>query len=127
MELDDPYGYGRVLLDKNKQVCGIIEEADATESQKQIKMINTGIYCIQKRFLLDALPKIQSDNAQGELYLTDIMAIGYSEHKKMVFGSVPIINKYWASIPARIWKWWMKSWKNGRGLFLDFLIYYRLY
>ena len=83
VELDEPYGYGRILLDENKQVCGIIEEADASERQKLIKLINAGIYCIQKRFLLEALPKIQSNNAQGELYLTDIMAIGYDENKKM--------------------------------------------
>ena len=81
--LDDPFGYGRVLLDDRRQVSAIIEEADATAEQKQIKLINSGIYCIDKRFLLDALPKIRPNNAQGELYLTDIMAIGYREKKKM--------------------------------------------
>ena len=83
VELDDPYGYGRVLLDKDLGVTGIIEEADATEEQKAINLINTGIYCIQKRFLLEALPKIRSDNAQGELYLTDVMGIGYRDKKKI--------------------------------------------
>jgi bifunctional N-acetylglucosamine-1-phosphate-uridyltransferase/glucosamine-1-phosphate-acetyltransferase GlmU-like protein len=71
------------LYDVKCQVCGIIEEADATDEQKQIKLINAGIYCINKRFLLDALPKIESNNAQGELYLTDIMGIGYRENKEM--------------------------------------------
>ena len=83
VELDDPYGYGRVLLDKDLGVTGIIEEADATEEQKAINLINTGIYCIRKRFLLEALPKIRSDNAQGELYLTDVMGIGYRDKKKI--------------------------------------------
>ncbi len=83
VKLDNPYGYGRVLLDENQQVSGIIEEADATAEQKAIKLINAGLYCIKKGFLLEALPKIRSDNAQGELYLTDIMAIGYREKKKM--------------------------------------------
>ena len=83
MELDDPSGYGRIVLDDKNQVSGIIEEADATAGQKQIKLINAGIYCISKNFLLEALPKIRSNNAQGELYLTDIMAIGYREKKKM--------------------------------------------
>lgn len=83
VELDDPYGYGRVVLDKDLGVTGIIEEADATEEQKAINLINTGIYCIQKRFLLEALPKIRSDNAQGELYLTDVMGIGYRDKKKI--------------------------------------------
>ncbi|MBT8371491.1 MAG: NTP transferase domain-containing protein [Deltaproteobacteria bacterium] len=83
VELDNPYGYGRVILDEKNRVLGIIEEADATAGQKQIKLINAGIYCIQKKILLEALPKIRSDNAQGELYLTDIVAIGYREKKKM--------------------------------------------
>jgi len=83
VELDNPYGYGRVLIGGNQRVCGIIEEADATAEQKAINLINAGIYCIKKEFLLEALPKIGSDNAQGELYLTDIMAIGYREKKKM--------------------------------------------
>ena len=83
VELDNPYGYGRVVLDENLGVTGIIEEADATPEQKEINLINTGIYCIKKQFLLEALPKIGSDNAQGELYLTDVMGIGYREKKKI--------------------------------------------
>ena len=83
VELDDPFGYGRILLDDRRHVSAIIEEADATADQKQIKLINSGIYCIDKRFLLDALPKIRPDNVQGELYLTDIMAIGHKEKKRM--------------------------------------------
>lgn len=83
VELKNPCGYGRVLLDDNGQVFGIIEEADATAEQKQINLINAGIYCVKKKFLQDALPKIRSNNAQMELYLTDIMTIGYREQKKM--------------------------------------------
>lgn len=83
VELDNPQGYGRVVLDKNRAVTAIIEEADATAAQKTINLINTGIYCIKKAFLLDALPKIKSDNAQGELYLTDVMAIGYQDKRKI--------------------------------------------
>lgn len=83
VELENPYGYGRILLDKNEQVFGIIEEADANPEQKCIKLINAGIYCVNKKFLNDALPKIQSNNAQEELYLTDIIAIGHQEKKKM--------------------------------------------
>ena len=83
VELDNPYGYGRVLLDDKGQLTGIIEEADASSEQRKIRLINAGIYCVNKRFLQEALPKIQSDNAQEELYLTDIIAIGYKEKKKM--------------------------------------------
>ena len=83
VELENPYGYGRVVLDENQGVTGIIEEADATAEQKAINLINTGIYCIKKQFLLEAVPQIGSDNAQGELYLTDVMGIGYRDKKKI--------------------------------------------
>jgi len=83
VELKNPYGYGRILRNDNGQPFGIIEEKDATAEQKKIKLINAGIYCINKKFLQDALPKIQSNNVQEELYLTDIMAIGHTEKKKM--------------------------------------------
>ena len=85
VELENPYGYGRVLLDENKQISAIIEEADANAEQKQVKLINSGIYCFDKTFLLDALPKIRPDNAQGEHYLTDIMSVGYQENRNMGF------------------------------------------
>jgi UDP-N-acetylglucosamine diphosphorylase/glucosamine-1-phosphate N-acetyltransferase len=89
VELENPYGYGRILVDDKRQVFGIIEESDATAAQKQIKLINAGIYCIHKDFLLQALPRIRTNNAQNELYLTDIMAIGHTEKKDIgvVIGS----------------------------------------
>ena len=71
-----------MLDDDNNEVSGIIEEKDATDEQRKIELINTGFYCINKPFLQDALPKIQSNNVQKELYLTDIVAIGYEENKK---------------------------------------------
>jgi UDP-N-acetylglucosamine diphosphorylase/glucosamine-1-phosphate N-acetyltransferase len=77
VELENPFGYGRILLDSNDQLSGIVEEADATAKQKRIKMINSGIYCVNKEFLVKALPQIRSNNAQSELYLTDIIEIGY--------------------------------------------------
>ncbi len=57
VELKNPYGYGRVLLDDNNGVAGIIEEKDATDEQKKIRLINTGIYCIKKQFLQDRTSK----------------------------------------------------------------------
>ena len=83
VELDNPFGYGRVLINANNTIAAIIEEADATAEQKEIKLINTGVYCINKAFLREALPKIGSDNSQGELYLTDVIGIGYRENRKM--------------------------------------------
>ena len=81
VEIDNPTGYGRVILDENLHVSKIVEEADTTDEQKRIKTINTGTYCVKKEFLLNSLHKIKSDNAQSELYLTDIVEIGYREKK----------------------------------------------
>ena len=71
--VDNPFGLGRVLRDEYRQVTEIVEERDATEVQKQIREINTGIYCIGAKHLKAWLPKLQSNNAQSELYLTDIV------------------------------------------------------
>lgn len=81
VEVDNPTGYGRVILDEDLHVSKIVEEADATDEQKRIRTINAGIYCVKKEFLLNSLRKIKSDNAQSELYLTDIVEIGYKEKK----------------------------------------------
>ncbi|MDM8552743.1 NTP transferase domain-containing protein [Desulfobacterales bacterium HSG2] len=83
VQIDDPAGYGRILTDENMNLTGIVEEADATEEQKKINTINTGIYCVRKQFLTDVLQKIRPDNAQGEFYLTDIIGIGYKEGKRI--------------------------------------------
>ena len=83
VEMDDPTGYGRILTDPNGQVRGIVEEVDATDEQKKINTINTGIYCINSRILADLLQKISPDNTQGEHYLTDIVALGYNANKSV--------------------------------------------
>lgn len=86
VEKDNPKGYGRVLYDNKDHVSKIVEEVDADKEQKQIKMINTGIYCVRKNFLVDTVGKIKSNNAQGEFYLTDIIEMGNIEKK--VVGAV---------------------------------------
>jgi len=83
VKTETPRGYGRILYDDNLDVSGIVEEADADASQKAIKTVNTGIYCIEKVFLKAALKKIRPDNAQGEFYLTDIIKVGYQEKKRI--------------------------------------------
>lgn len=81
VDVKDPAGYGRVLFDDQRNLLKIVEHADATERQKEVHTINSGIYCVKKAFLADSLKKINTDNAQGELYLTDIIGIGYQENK----------------------------------------------
>lgn len=80
VHLANPKGYGRILQDGRHNVTGIVEEADATPSQKAIDLVNTGIYCIERGFLEMALEKIRADNAQGEYYLTDVVAIAHLGH-----------------------------------------------
>ncbi len=71
--LPDPRGYGRVVRDGSGKFVRIVEEKDATPEEKRIDEINAGIYCGPARFFLDTLKSVGSNNAQGEIYLTDVM------------------------------------------------------
>ncbi len=70
----DPTGYGRIVRDDKGQVTAIVEHKDADETVRAIDEINPGMYAVDAAFLRDALAGLSSDNAQGELYLTDIVA-----------------------------------------------------
>ena len=83
VKMENPTGYGRVLLSEDQQVEGIVEETDATECQRNIKIINSGIYCVEKQFLVDAIGILTTHNAQQEMYLTDIVGNGYRMNKKI--------------------------------------------
>ncbi len=83
VEVDDPKGYGRVIIDAQGQLTAIVEEADADAAQKLVRTINSGIYTIERSYLQEALPKLRADNAQKEIYLTDIIGLGYKEHKQV--------------------------------------------
>jgi len=71
--VDNPSGLGRVIRDEYRQVAGIVEERDASDLQKQVQEINSGIYCIHAKHLQEWLPQLNSQNNQGEYYLTDIV------------------------------------------------------
>lgn len=73
--LEDPTNYGRILCTEKGHITGIIEQKDASDEQRAIREINAGIYCVEKSFLFSALQKVGTDNSQGEVYLTDIVAI----------------------------------------------------
>jgi UDP-N-acetylglucosamine diphosphorylase/glucosamine-1-phosphate N-acetyltransferase len=79
--LPNPESYGRVIKGEGNTVLKIVEARDATEKEKKIKEINTGIYCAESRFLFHALDRIGKDNAQGEFYLTDIFEIAERENR----------------------------------------------
>lgn len=73
--LDDPHGYGRILRTQDNEVMAIVEQTDATASQRGIREVNTGVYAFDIAALRSALGRLSSNNAQQELYLTDVIAI----------------------------------------------------
>ena len=77
--LADPTGYGRILRTQDGGVIGIVEQADATPSQRAITEVNAAVYAFDAGALRSALSRLQADNAQGELYLTDVIAIVRSD------------------------------------------------
>lgn len=77
--LEDPAGYGRILRDKYAGICGIAEEKDADDYQRDIKEVNTGVACFQKDKLYRALRYVKRNNRKGEYYLTDIIGIFYKK------------------------------------------------
>jgi bifunctional UDP-N-acetylglucosamine pyrophosphorylase/glucosamine-1-phosphate N-acetyltransferase len=74
-ELPDPTGYGRIVRGRDDRVVRIVEEVDTTGEERAIQEINTGIFCFRRSMLSPALRRIQPDNAQGELYLTDVVGV----------------------------------------------------
>ena len=79
---ENPTGYGRIIRDEGGNIKAIIEEKDADPLQKEIKEINSGIYCFDIEELLNALTKVTNDNSQGEYYLTDVIKIMNEEGLK---------------------------------------------
>ena len=73
--LDDPTGYGRVFADGQGRVERIVEHRDCSQAQRTNNLINAGIYCFNWPRLAEVLPQLNSNNDQGELYLTDTVAM----------------------------------------------------
>jgi len=82
-ELENPFGYGRIIKDAQGNVTQIVEQKDATEEQQQICEINAGIYVVEKDFLFTALHQVGTDNSQGEVYLTDIVSIAVNSGRQV--------------------------------------------
>jgi len=74
-EHPDPTGYGRIIRDDADELLRIVEEKDATDDERIIFEINSGVYAFDGAALADAITQIRSSNAQGELYLTDVIGI----------------------------------------------------
>ncbi len=74
-KVDDPTGYGRVIRDSSNEFMKIVEQKDASEQEKSVREINSGIYCFNGAFLKDSLQYVGNNNAQGEYYLPDTIEI----------------------------------------------------
>ena len=85
-EIDNPYGYGRVIKDGTS--IKIVEEKDCSDEQRLVKEINSGIYCFNTAFLSQHINQLNTENAQGELYLTDLIGIANLENLDIVIVQV---------------------------------------
>lgn len=81
--LDNPTGYGRIIRDANGNILRIVEERDANDNEKLVREVNSGIYCMDATFLFPALRTIGHNNAQGEQYLTDLIAVAVQNNHRV--------------------------------------------
>lgn len=81
--VEDPSGYGRIVRDAGGDVAEIVEHKDAGAEELAITEINSGIYAFDAAVLADALGRIEADNAQGELYLTDVVGIARKDGRRV--------------------------------------------
>ena len=79
--LPDPVGYGRIIRGDNSSILKIVEEKDASESEKEIDEINTGVYLFELKVLKEVIGKLKNNNSQKELYLTDVISLITAEGK----------------------------------------------
>jgi len=84
LTLDDPSGYGRVIRNADGKVQRVVEQKDASDEEKAVREINTGILACTRRFLNDSLPCLSNSNAQGEYYLTDLIAMAVDAGMEVV-------------------------------------------
>lgn len=74
-DTDKQLGAGRVVVNEQGNFVRIVEEADASEEEKEITLVNTGIYCVRANLLVSQLPFLECNNNQGEYYLTDVISL----------------------------------------------------
>jgi bifunctional UDP-N-acetylglucosamine pyrophosphorylase/glucosamine-1-phosphate N-acetyltransferase len=83
VRMENPFGYGRIVRDDQNAFHKIVEQKDASEVERQIREVNSGIYCFDSTKLFRALEQVRPTNSQGEYYLTDVPAI-FRNHNERV-------------------------------------------
>jgi UDP-N-acetylglucosamine diphosphorylase/glucosamine-1-phosphate N-acetyltransferase len=81
--MDDPGRYGRIIRDSNGDLAGIVEHLDATDAQRAIREVNVSMYCFDAAGLRSVIGKLGNNNAKGEYYLTDALALLRQAGKKL--------------------------------------------
>lgn len=89
-DMDNPFGYGRIIRNEDGFVTAIVEEKDATDEQRKIREINTGTYCFNSPSVFGFIKQIGNNNAQKEYYLPDLIHIFKSE--KLPVGAIKLEN-----------------------------------
>ena len=117
----EPFGLGRVVRDKDGRVSRVVEHADANGDEREIDEINTSIYCFRRGLLAPALRRLSPENAQGEYYLTDAIAVLRDAGHKVIAlqaddpGEAIMVNdrvqlaEAEAELRARINRGWMRA------------------
>jgi bifunctional UDP-N-acetylglucosamine pyrophosphorylase/glucosamine-1-phosphate N-acetyltransferase len=111
--LPDPSGYGRIVRDAQGRIQAIVEERDATEHERLIREVNSGIYCVQAPFLFTALQRVGRANAQGEQYLTDMIAIAVAQQHPVAHVTIPEVQEI-MGINTRVDLARLETWMRGR-------------
>ncbi len=87
--LADPFGYGRIVRGGDGRIVAIVEQRDASPEERAIDEVNVGIYCADAEFLAGVLPRLRPENAQNELYLTDVVALAVADGKRVADAATP--------------------------------------
>lgn len=88
--LDDPTGYGRVVRGRDDSVARVVEDADASDAEREVHEVNTSMYCFRRSVLAPALRRLSPANARGEYYLTDVVSVLYEAGHRV--GSVVVVD-----------------------------------
>ena len=89
LEFDNPTGYGRIIRGEAGDVLEIVEEKDATDEQRKVREVNSGVFAFDGKVLRDALTRVTPDNAQGEFYITDVLSIARGDGLRVTAFTAP--------------------------------------
>jgi bifunctional UDP-N-acetylglucosamine pyrophosphorylase/glucosamine-1-phosphate N-acetyltransferase len=93
VRMENPMGYGRIVRDDANAFHKIVEQKDASEDERQIREVNSGIYCFDSAKLFRALEQVRPTNSQGEYYLTDVPAIFRTNHERVALCQHPDVRE----------------------------------